>query len=142
MSQYLREICDPLCRVLDRAVQLDQRRLAGYVANIDFWTDEIRHRLMTIEGYAQRRRNMVDGVTAFHAGEIARAQGSGDIEKLTKPRVSDVSTDWDAIEKESVELRLALLKSAKSFVQKCLKQGLIDNAKLFEIEDKLSAYLR
>lgn len=97
---------------------------------------------MTIEGYAQRRRNMVDGVTAFHAGEIARAQGSGDIEKLTKPRVSDVSTDWDAIEKESVELRLALLKSAKSFVQKCLKQGLIDNAKLFEIEDKLSAYLR
>lgn len=61
MSQYLNEICDPLCRVLDHCAQLDRRRLAGYVANIDFWVGELRHCLMAVDGYAQRRQKMIEG---------------------------------------------------------------------------------
>jgi hypothetical protein len=46
----MQELCDSLCRVLDHCAQLDRRRLAGYVANIDFWVAEIQHRLNLIEG--------------------------------------------------------------------------------------------
>jgi hypothetical protein len=144
MSRYLQELCDSLCRVLDHCAQLDRRRLAGYVANIDFWVAEIQHRLNLVEGYVSRRRAMVAGTNQVYADDIRRspAETPHVIEQLITPNALDVSTDWEALENESTILREQVLASAKRFVKRCAAAELIDQDKLFAIEDQLTVNLR
>lgn len=70
MSLYLEKLCDALVAVFDRCVQLDRRRLAGYVANIDFWMGEVQHRLQLIDGFAARRQQMISGTKAVYDADI------------------------------------------------------------------------
>jgi hypothetical protein len=139
MSRYMDELCEALVRVLDHCAELDRRRLAGYAANIDFWVSEIQHRLVLIDGYADRRRTMLSGTQEVYADDIGRCPDDG---SLTTPNVVDTSTEWEALERVTAELRKKLLGSAKRFVMQCLATDLIDEAKLFQIEDHLQVNLR
>jgi hypothetical protein len=140
----MQELCDSLCRVLDHCAQLDRRRLAGYVANIDFWVAEVQHRLKLIEGYVDRRRSMMAGTDQVYSDDIRRWPSTNlhNVEQLITPNALDVSTDWDAIQKESEKLREQVLASTKRFVKKCVATELIDQDKLFAIEDQLAVNLR
>src|SRR5262249_46104993 len=122
MSRYLQELCDSLCRVLDHCAELDRRRLAGHVANIDFWVAEIQHRLSLIDGYEDRRRKMMAGTDQVYADDIRRAPGNEmqNVYRLIIPNAKDVSTDWKELEDESVRLRSQILASAKRFVKRCI----------------------
>ena len=153
MSRYMQELCDSLCRVLDHCAQLDRRRLAGYVANIDFWVAEVQHRLKLIDGYVDRRRTMMAGTDWVYADDIRRASPSHirdfeqlikpiEVERLTKPNVLDVSTDWEALQNESAKLRKQVIASTKRFVKQCVATELIGQDKLFQIEDQLAVHLR
>lgn len=139
MSRYMEELSDALLRVLDHCAQLDRRRLAGYAANIDFWVSEIQHRLRLVEGYADRRRNMLAGTRQAYSEDISRDPTDA---SLTTPNIVDTSTDWETLERDTTELRKKLLASARRFVLKCLTTNLIDEAKLFQIEDQLQVNLR
>jgi hypothetical protein len=140
----MQELCDSLCRVLDHCAQLDRRRLAGYVANIDFWLDEIQHRLKLIEGYVSRRRSMVAGTDQVYAADIRRSllNSPGDLERLITPNATDTSADWEALQNESAKLRDQVLASTKRLLKRCVATELIVQDKLFEIEDQLGVSLR
>ena len=143
----MQELCDALTRVLDHCAQLDRRRLAGYVNNLDFWVSEIQHRLKLIAGYIERRRDMVAGTNAVYQDDITRNVGPHyhsvpPVESLTMPNVIDTSTNWDDLEAETAELRKQVLASTKRFVMKCLECELIDQTRLFQIEDQLGVNLR
>ena len=144
MSRYMEELCDALARVLDRCAQLDRRRLAGYAANIDFWVSEIQHRLLLVDGCVNRRHRMLAGTDKVYADDINRtpAEHADAVERLITPNVVDTSTDWIALERDATELRKKILGSAKGFVMKCLAEDLIDQDKLFQIEDRLHVNLR
>lgn len=147
MSRYMQELCDALTRVLDHCAQLDRRRLAGNANNVEFWVSEIQHRLMLIDGYIERRQNMLAGTNAVYQDDINRNVGPHHhsvprIESLTTPNVTDTLANWDELETEAAELRKQVLASTKRFVMKCLDTELIDQDQLFEIEDQLGLNLR
>jgi hypothetical protein len=144
MSRYMQELCDALTDVLDRCAQLDRRRLAGYAHNIDFWISEIHHRLTLIDGYLERRRNMVDGTKAVYQDDINRSIGLDfpyfpsvpTIASLVTPNVTDTSTNWAELEDETDRLRKQVLASARRFVMKCLDAKLIDQEQLFRAQKR------
>lgn len=140
MSQYMQQLCEALIRVFDRCTQLDRRRLAGYVQDIDFWIAQVQHRLSIIDGYVERRRRMIDGTKAVYTDDI-QGSPSRDVD-LVSPNVIDTSANWDELQAEAIALRKAVLESTKRFVMHCLDEKLIDTDKLFEIEDVLQANLR
>lgn len=148
MSRYLQELCDALTRVLNHCAQLERRRLAGYTQNIDFWVSEIQHRIKLIDGYIERRQNMVAGTKAVYQDDINRSIGPQhhnpvpSIESLTTPNVTDTSTNWDELRAETDKLRKQVLASTKRFALKCLETELIDQDQLFQIEDRLGVNLR
>lgn len=143
----MHELCDALTRVLDHCAQLDRRRLAGYANNVDFWVSEIQHRLILIDGYIERRQQMVAGTNAVYQDDINRNPGPHfhsvpSIESLTTPNVKDTSTDWDELKTEATELRKQVLGSTRRFVMRCLETELINQDRLFHIEDQLGVNLR
>jgi len=116
------------------------------VQNIDFWVGEIQHRLVAIDSYCDRRRKMVVGAKAAYDDEIEQqsheSAGRFRVESLTLNNVSDTTTDWESLELEASEWRKQLLASARRFVRKCLATRLLDENKLFQIEDLLGVNLR
>ena len=142
---YMQQLCDALTTVLDRCAQLERRRLAGYAANMDFWIEEVQHRLRLIDEHAARRRRMIEATQALYAEDIRLAGPMalpGVAEALTAPNASDVSVDWEALAAEACELRERVLKSIRLFVRRCAHCGLIDADRVRQLEDLLGIDLR
>ena len=144
MSTYSEKLCDALIVVLDHCGRMEPRRLAGYVANIDFWVDEIRHRLSLCDGLIDRRRRMVAGTQQFYEAEIERSAAAqihniqSVVERsVVEPDVRDVSTDWETLKKQSDQMRERIAVSAKVFFRRCRKANLITAGKLADIEVQL-----
>jgi hypothetical protein len=53
---YIDRVCDALADVLTRAAAGTTDRMAGYVANFDFWVGEAEHCLLLIKEYDDRFR--------------------------------------------------------------------------------------
>lgn len=120
MSQYITELCEAYCRVIDHATESDADFVAGYVVNLDFWVAEARHVLDLIDGYPQRSRAMLTAIRA-HGG---------------RPR------DSSAFDKRAKVLRDRVLTSTHHFLRRCAKLNYLDTNKLFAVEDRLQANFR
>lgn len=127
MPAYVKQLTDALIGTLERAATLKPHRLAGYVANVDFWADEIDHRLKLLDGWKARRERMIQGM----CGSVAREIQPLSIEEL------NASTDWQSELAEIGRLRAKLVDTAKQFLGRCFKEGLISGDKLVELEDRL-----
>ena len=57
---YVADIRLALVRVTEQASFHQGVRLAGYAANVDYWSSEVRHVLDCIAGYEMRFRNLKD----------------------------------------------------------------------------------
>src|SRR5579883_2221961 len=53
---------------LARFVTLNRHQLAGQVANLDFWLDQVRHGLAVVDGYG-RRFQRLKAAEAKHVAE-------------------------------------------------------------------------
>ena len=51
---YSLEATDLLTKQIEKFVSLNHHQLIGHLANLEFWTGEVRHALMLIDGYSQR----------------------------------------------------------------------------------------
>ena len=51
---YTSTVCEALIETLDKSATLDPSQLAGYVADLDFWTEEIDRCFKMLDGYRQR----------------------------------------------------------------------------------------
>jgi hypothetical protein len=132
MSQYVTQLCEALIHVLDRAVTFKRHRLAGYMANLDFWADEVMHRTRLIDGRKARRENMITWTDASLRYEIEAGYAGGvPLDEF------DTSTDWRATADEIELLRTRLLATSSRFLRRGFDEGLIDREKLLELEDRL-----
>ena len=57
---YLIDISNLLTKTLERFATLNRHQLAGHVANLEFWTSEVRHCLAVLDGYKSRFERMKD----------------------------------------------------------------------------------
>ena len=62
---YLDERTTSLVRVLDHATDLKAHRLTGYVANLEFWTDEVASVLKAIDGYPDRAARLKEATQRY-----------------------------------------------------------------------------
>src|SRR3954470_8024175 len=65
---YIERLCDALADVLERAAGGTKDRLAGYVANFDFWVDEAAHCLLLIKEYDERFHRFQEAQQQVAAG--------------------------------------------------------------------------
>jgi hypothetical protein len=136
---YLESQTVALVQVLDHATDLKAHRLAGYVANLDFWLGEIKHTMSNIDGYGQRFQRMRQATASFiatHPGQHGQAPRDGyvyDADSRTTKVVKD---------KVLLELRSILQQSTARFIRRCLNAGLIDLDCVEDAEEKLGFRMR
>jgi hypothetical protein len=126
MSQYATQLCEALTHLLERVVTFKRHRLAGYTANLDFWADEVDHRLRLLNGWKTRRERMIAGTNK----EIPPCSGKLSMEDV------DTSTNWRTEERRIERLRAKLLDAARRFLRRVFEDGLIEQEKLWELEDR------
>jgi hypothetical protein len=126
---YLKSQTEALAQVLNHATELKAHRLAGYVANLDFWLGEITRTMSNIDGYEQRFQRMRQATASF----VATHPGQHGSDNRTTKVVKD---------KDLKELRSILQQSTTRFILRCLNSGLIDLDCVEDAEKKLGFRMR
>lgn len=121
-NTYIERLCDALADVLTHAATGTKDRLAGYVANFDFWVAEAEHCLLLVKEYEER----------FHRFQAAQQRvASG------QPLNWDERGGWfpppteikrSASSSERKEARRKVVSAMAKFLNRCAKDGLIDEA--------------
>jgi hypothetical protein len=62
---YMLDAARLLTAQLEKFATLRPHQLAGQVANLDFWRDEVQHALDVLDGYQARFKQMRDAQTAY-----------------------------------------------------------------------------
>lgn len=118
---------------LTRLVTLNRHQLAGQVANLDFWLDQVRHSLGVIDGYGKRfqRLNTAQSkhVRAHHTTEFEFFDPCCTQQKPAPPTKVPGSELSDA--------RKALCDAARRFLKRCRKEGFIEESALRQACAKL-----
>jgi hypothetical protein len=121
---YSNEIAKVVTDQLVRFATLNPHQLAGHVANLDFWTAEVRHALDVIDGYRPR-------FDRLKAGQLAHVERYGTIafdprrpddsdRPLPKPR---------RVPHHELKLaRIALCDAFYAFLARCYRAGVLDEA--------------
>lgn len=109
---------------LARFVTLNRHQLAGQVANLDFWLDQVRHSLAVLDGYgkrfqklkaAQARHIREHHTTEFALHDPCCTQGS----PAPPRKVPD---------HELKDARVALCDAARRFLVRCYREGFIEES--------------
>ena len=120
---YIERLCDALADVLERAAGGTKDRLAGYVANFDFWVDEAAHCLLLIKEYDDRFHRFQEAQQRVDAGGWPNFDERSGF--VPPPRDVKRSSSWN----ERKEARRKVVSSMSRFLNRCAKDGLIDEAK-------------
>ena len=120
---YIERLCDALADVLERAAGGTKDRLAGYVANFDFWVDEAAHCLQLIKDYDERFRRFQEAQERVAAGGWPNwDERSGFV---PPPQEVKRSSSWN----DRKEARRKVVSAMAKFLNRCTKDGLIDETK-------------
>jgi hypothetical protein len=129
MSEYAINLTNELIRVLRRANELPPHRLAGYAANIDFWMDEVKHRMVLIDGYVARFKKMREATKNYTYHDPLMGY-----DKYGEPiHIPDKRTTKSWKSREQQELRDILLKWGRKFLKRCFQEGFIEQQKAVEL---------
>ena len=117
---YMQEIAEPLIRVLNYAAGLRRDLLAQYVANVEFWVEETKHRLQVIDTYPSRLRRMrtVHRVNVNYHWDEEHGHSMS-----PRPTKSIDDTERSALRREICE-------SARRFLNRSFRESLIDREML------------
>jgi hypothetical protein len=113
---------------LSRFVTLNRHQLAGQVANLDFWLDQVRNGLAAIDGYGKRFHQMKVAQTK-HVKEHHTTEFSLDDPCCTQGMPAPPRK---VPEQELQAARQALCDATRRFLRRCTKDGLIPDATLRE----------
>lgn len=130
---YSTDIADLVAKQLSRFTTLNRHQLAGQVANLDFWLDEIMHALTVVDGYGVR-------FTRMHAAQERHVSAHGTTE-------FDLSADWDTEGRASPPHRVPgqelekarrnLTQSASRFLERCRAEGLLSDGQFSLAKESL-----
>lgn len=105
------DLAKVVSKQITKFITLNQAQLAGQVANLDFWTTQVRHCLSVIDGYDKRFRQMCKA----QRKSVGYNRGAQEWGK-TLVKVPD---------DELLEARNALCVATHRFLVKCYRMGLI-----------------
>jgi hypothetical protein len=123
---YSSDISRILTEQIAKFATLNRHQLAGHLANLDFWTGEVRHCLAVIDGYGRRFEQMKaaqakvvadHGTVQFHLDDPCCTRTSA-----APPR--------RVPSQEHGEARRRLRDAFYRFLVRCLHEGLIDERAL------------
>jgi hypothetical protein len=130
---YTSDIARILANQLTKFATLNRHQLAGQVANLEFWTAEVRHCLEVIDGYGQRFEQLRDA-QARHVAEHGTVEFS-----LRDPCCTQqaVSPPKRVPHSELGGARRGLCDAAYRFLVRCFNEGFLDATTLRQICDRL-----
>src|SRR5262245_16678031 len=115
------DIAELVTDQVKRFVTLNRHQLAGHVANLDFWTAEVRHCLQVLDGYGKRFQLMKAAqekhVAEHHTIEFDREDPGCTQGTPGRPR--------KVFDGELKKARVALREAARRFWIRCYTAGLI-----------------
>ena len=111
---YIKEICQPLIRVLEHSATLPAHLLAGHAANCEFWVGETLHCISVVDDYSAR---------------FERLKTAQD-EWMKAENINEVRPQRHFTETERAELKRALQKGISSFLKRCRSEEMISQAML------------
>jgi hypothetical protein len=119
---YIERVCGALADVLTRAAGGTKDRLAGYVANFEFWVAEAEHCLALVKEYDERFRRFREAQR-----KVAESEGpiTWDERGGWTPPPDQVGAGSRADRKEA---RRRVVAAMGKFLARCAKEGLIDEA--------------
>lgn len=126
---YSSEMANLIAKQLARFVTLNRHQLAGQVANLDFWLDQVRHGLNVIDGYEQRFNQMRTAqhryVEEHRTVQFTPGAEFPDATPADQPRrVSDVKMK---------DARRAMTVAAYRFLVRCCNEQFITEQKLRQL---------
>lgn len=108
---------------------LNRHQLAGQVANLDFWFDEVRHALLVLDGYGQRFKRLKAAHTK-HVREHHTERFALDDPCCIRGSASPPASVPDA---ELKSTRRALSDATYRFLLRCFRESLIDERRLRDV---------
>ena len=119
---YSTDIAQLLTDQLTKFVTLNRHQLAGQVANLDFWLDEVRHALAVLDGYGQRFHSLKQAQTR-HVAEHHTLEFEFEDPCCSRGSPAPPVRTPDA---EIEAARRALREATYRFLLRCLKAGMIE----------------
>lgn len=120
-QSYIHRLCDALIDEFSHASKGTKDRLAGYVANFDFWVSETEHRIALIKTYESRFKRFSEGQQAVaDTGDLKWNERSD-----WTPPPSIVQRSTNATERK--EIRNKVIQAFTQFVDRCVHDKLIDD---------------
>src|SRR4051794_7109911 len=116
---YSSDIAGILTDQITKFATLNRHQLAGQVANLDFWTAEVRHALDVIDGYGRRFEQM-------KAAQMKHVSEHGTVEfSLQDPCCTRTSASPPrrVPSKDLGETRRLLCDATYRFLVRCLNEG-------------------
>jgi hypothetical protein len=123
---YSSDIAKILTDQITRFAALNRHQLSGHLANLDFWTDEVRHCLQVIDGYGRRFERM-------KAAQMRFAADRGTVEfRLDDPCCTRTSAapPRRVPGQELAEARRGLCEAFYRSLVRCFHEGLLDEGAL------------
>src|SRR5262245_11982346 len=125
---YSTESARLLTTQLQKFVTYNRHQLAGQAANLDFWMAEVRHSLMVIDGFNQRFKAL-----RYAQNSYVAAHDTVEFNLHNRRHTeSSPALPRHVPHRELSDARQALCDAAKSFLRRCLKEGMIDHSRFDE----------
>jgi hypothetical protein len=116
------DIAELVTDQFSRFVTLNRHQLAGHVANLDFWTAQVRHCLQVLDGYGKRFR-LMKAAQEKHVAEHHTIEFDLDDPCCTQGNPGPPRKVFDS---ELKKARVALSEATHRFLIRCYTAGLID----------------
>ena len=135
---YSADIANLLTDQLTKLTTLNRHQLAGQVANLDFWLNEVGHALAVIDGYPARFTRMKRAQTG-HVGEFTTREFElNDPDAyLYEAHASAPKPPKPVPDTELREGRRALCQATARFLSRCAKEGLVDESTVQRESERL-----
>jgi hypothetical protein len=125
---YSLEACELLTKQIQKFASLNRHQIAGHIANIEFWANEVRHALMLIDGYRERFERL-----SFAQNQYATQNNVIEFD-LEEPYLSGRASRPVRIDKkDQKQTRQQLVDSWRRFLVRCTREGMLseDDARKF-----------
>jgi len=123
---------------IERFAHANLHQVAGQLANLDFWLDEVAHALATIDDYPRRFRRLRDAQVAWVSahgtkvsGYCAICGGGCEFGPQTPPPPTRIPSEQ--MDDARTQLRRATLR----FLLRCYRASLLDEAAVRSAADRL-----
>jgi hypothetical protein len=129
---YLSDISTILAGQLTKFATLKRHQLAGQVANLSFWCDELQHCLTVLDGYKARFDRMKAAQVKYAADHRTIDLDLDDPCCCSGPAAPPRRIDH----REVQTARQSVCDAMYRFLARCLRESLIDETRFREVADR------